>query len=66
VSDNTPSEQVERAAYTTGLWFEGIASGAVLALPTALLFALVVGLTMGVVRLGVRGMESRFHIGGNQ
>ncbi len=66
MSDTAPSEQVERAAYTTGIWFEGIASGAILAIPTALLFALVIGTTMGIVRLGVRGMESRFHIGRGQ
>tara|TARA_B100000470_G_C19436569_1_gene235350 strand:- start:22 stop:219 length:198 start_codon:yes stop_codon:yes gene_type:complete len=56
----TVEEQVTRVAYTSGLWAEGVFKGTILILPPALIFAMAVGLTMGIVRLGARGVESLF------
>ena len=56
----TVEQQARRVAYTAGLWSEGVFKGVILVLPPALIFAMAVGLTMGVVRLGARGVESIF------
>ena len=58
----TVEEQLTRVAYTTGLWSEGVFKGVILVLPPALIFAMAVGLTMGIVRQGARGMESIFSV----
>jgi len=43
--------------YVTGLWFEGIVKGAAIVLPIILLLSMSAGITMGVIRVGVRGTE---------
>ena len=43
--------------YVTGLWFEGITKGAAIVFPIILLIAISTGITMGLIRLGVRGSE---------
>ena len=55
-------DQLERVAYSAGLWSEGIFKGTILVLPAILLMAMAVGLTMGIIRVGVRGTEKYFTI----
>ena len=61
-TDLSTFDQVERVIYATGLWAEGIVKGAVLVLPPILLVAMTVGLTMGLIRVGVRGTEKFFPV----
>lgn len=55
-------DQLERAAYSAGLWSEGILKGTILVLPVILLLAMATGITMGLIRVGVRGTEKYFPI----
>ena len=59
-SDLSTFDQLERVAYSAGLWGEGILKGTILVLPAILLLAMSVGLTMGIIRVGVRGTEKFF------
>lgn len=64
-TDDSPDSirpELERIAYVSGLWFEGIVKGAALVLPPLLLVAMVTGITMGILRLGVRGTERFFTV----
>lgn len=56
-SDLSTLDQLERVAYSAGLWGEGILKGTILVMPAILLLAMAVGLTMGIIRVGVRGTE---------
>lgn len=53
------TDQIERIVYSTGLWTEGILKGAFLVLPIILIISITIGFTMGIIRVGVRGTESR-------
>ena len=55
----TTLDQIERVVYSTGLWTEGIVKGAFLVLPIILMVSITIGLTMGIIRVGVRGTERR-------
>ena len=61
-SPNSPLPELERMAYTAGLWFEGIVKGAILVLPPILVIACAAGITMGLIRVGVRGTERVFAV----
>ena len=55
-------DQMERVAYSAGLWSEGILKGTILVLPVILLLAMATGITMGLIRVGVRGTERFFPV----
>ena len=50
-------DQIERVVYAAGLWSEGILKGTVLILGPVLMIAIATGLTMAIIRIGVRGTE---------
>ena len=61
-SDLDMIDQLERVAYSAGLWSEGILKGTILVIAPVLMIAMAVGLTMGIIRVGVRGTEKFFPI----
>ena len=61
-ADLSTLDQLERVAYSAGLWGEGILKGTILVMPAILLLAMAVGLTMGIIRVGVRGTEKFFPV----
>ena len=56
-TDLSTFDQIERVVYAAGLWSEGILKGTVLILGPILMIAIATGLTMGIIRVGVRGTE---------
>ena len=59
-ADLSTFDQLERLPYVAGLWAEGIFKGLVLVIPPVILMAMAVGITMGLIRVGSRGMEKLF------
>jgi hypothetical protein len=66
VSEGSVGDVVEDTAERTGLWFEGIVTGTLIALPIFIMMGLVMGLAMGATRFSARKMETVFKVGGNQ
>ena len=56
-TDLSTFDQIERVVYAAGLWSEGILKGTILIIAPVLMIAIATGLTMGIIRIGVRGTE---------
>ncbi len=66
MSKGSVVEIVEDTTERAGLWFEGIVTGTLIALPIFIMIGIVLGLSMGATRYSARKMETVFSVGGNQ